>query len=220
MGTNSTMKGRDNRFFWNSPPAPTIFHLPMEKSKLIPPTKVRILEASFAAFNAKGFEAVSMDEVSRQLRISKKTIYKHFGSKEELLEAALVELFGRIDARLTALARQKLPKEMLLRYFDIFKTWKTSLTALLKAELRQDLPYLADRIENFERQTLLRHLIAYIKDWRDATIIDYPSPSREFAMTLFQMMEGMVAASEEHAEYFLMSLFKGMSVKKKKKKGK
>ena len=66
----------------------------MEKENSIPTAKVRIMDVSFAAFNRKGFQAVSMDEVAKELRISKKTIYKYFGSKEELLEVADVTASG------------------------------------------------------------------------------------------------------------------------------
>lgn len=183
----------------------------------IPNAKVLIMDASFAAFNEKGFQAVSMDEIAKQLRMSKKTIYKHFGSKEELLESALVNLFGSVEQRLVVLERQKSPKDVLPRYFEIFKSWKLSHSEALKVELKTTLPYLADRVENFERQILLRHLISYLKDLRAENIIDYPSPSREFAMAFFQLMGSMVHANEAHASYFLQSLFRGMGIKKKKK---
>jgi AcrR family transcriptional regulator len=189
----------------------------MEKENPIPTAKARIMETSFAAFNQKGFDAVSMDEVAKQLRISKKTIYKYFGSKEELLESALVDLFGKIEARLNLLERNKSPKDLLQRYFEIFRAWKLALTQSLRAELGMELPFLSDRVENFERQILLRHLIGYLKDLRSADVIDYPSPSREFAMAFFQMMGSLTAANEEHAAYFIQSMYKGMTIKKKKK---
>lgn len=116
----------------NSPCIPLIFKCAqMEKENPIPAGKARIIDVSFTAFNLKGFQAVSMDEVARQLRISKKTIYKHFGSKEELLESALVDLFGKIESLLVALERQKTPKDVLLRYFEILRNWKTTLTVNL-----------------------------------------------------------------------------------------
>jgi AcrR family transcriptional regulator len=189
----------------------------MEKENPIPAAKARIMEVSFIAFNLKGFYAVSMDEVAKQMRISKKTIYKYFGSKEELLETSLLSLFGKVEARLIALERQKSPKDVLLRYFDIFKIWKSSLSNTLKDELRRELPFLHDRVENFERQILLRHLIGFLKELRSADVLDYPSPSREFAMAYFQLMGSLTTANEEHANFFLQSLHRGMGAKKKKK---
>jgi len=48
--------------------------------------KEKILQYSRRKFHAEGFYKTSMDEIASDLRVSKKTIYKHFPSKEKLLE--------------------------------------------------------------------------------------------------------------------------------------
>jgi TetR/AcrR family transcriptional regulator of autoinduction and epiphytic fitness len=55
-----------------------------------------ILNAALRAFDAGGFQATSMDQVAARANVSKRTIYNHFASKEELLEAIRGELFGEI----------------------------------------------------------------------------------------------------------------------------
>ncbi|MCB0726666.1 MAG: TetR/AcrR family transcriptional regulator [Ignavibacteriae bacterium] len=47
----------------------------------------KILDHARKKFHAEGFYKTSMDEIAKDLHISKKTIYKHFPSKEELLRA-------------------------------------------------------------------------------------------------------------------------------------
>lgn len=49
--------------------------------------KEKILNFTHAKFISEGFHKTTMDEIARDLQISKKTIYKHFSSKEDLLEA-------------------------------------------------------------------------------------------------------------------------------------
>lgn len=188
------------------------------KELSLPPAKRRILDASFSAFNLKGFQVVSMDSLAKDLKISKKTIYKHFGSKEELLETALLQLFAQIEGKLAGLQKVKNPRGVLEAYFEALSIWKLTLSVPLRLEIGSDLPYLNDRVETFERQILLRYLIGLLKDMRTADIIDYPSPSREFANSFFHVMETLVGANSEHATYFLASLLKGMGTKKKKKK--
>jgi AcrR family transcriptional regulator len=190
----------------------------MEKEKQLIPVKARIMELSFHAFNHKGYQSVSMDEIAKELRISKKTIYLHFSSKEELLESALLGLFAQIEAQLHGLERLRDRESAFQGYFGVFKAWKGSLTVALRKELQSGIPFLYDRIETFERQTLLRSFIGYLKELRDAKVIDYPSPSREFATTCFNMMNGILEASEEHAAFLLGTVFQGMEIKKKKKK--
>ncbi len=48
--------------------------------------KDKILNYSRNKFHREGFYKTSMDEISSELHISKKTIYKYFPSKEKLLE--------------------------------------------------------------------------------------------------------------------------------------
>src|SRR5215472_10581158 len=48
-----------------------------------------ILAAAKRTFLAAGFGAVSMDSIAREARVSKATVYAHFGSKEELFGAVI-----------------------------------------------------------------------------------------------------------------------------------
>ena len=61
------------------------------------PTARKILDLAYYAFNEQGYRRVSMDLVASRLRISKKTIYVHFDSKEEILEIALNQMFFEIE---------------------------------------------------------------------------------------------------------------------------
>jgi AcrR family transcriptional regulator len=49
-----------------------------------------ILKYAGDRFYKEGFNKISMDEIAAQLHISKKTIYKHFPSKDSLIEELLV----------------------------------------------------------------------------------------------------------------------------------
>lgn len=181
-------------------------------------TKSRILDTSFYAFNQRGYQAVSMDEVARALKISKKTIYKHFGTKEEILESAMVSLFGRIEDQLQGWERNHQRVDAFYLYFEICKSYQAGLSLLLRDELRRDIPYLHERIETFERQVLLRSLMACLKSQRSAKLLDYPSPTREFALNLYQLLNGLSSASEPMAAALIQGLIKGLAPKKKKKK--
>ncbi|MGC8769665.1 MAG: TetR/AcrR family transcriptional regulator [Brevinematia bacterium] len=51
--------------------------------------KDRILEAAIKLFAEKGFDATSVDEISRNAEINKAMIYYYFSSKEELLSSII-----------------------------------------------------------------------------------------------------------------------------------
>jgi AcrR family transcriptional regulator len=48
-------------------------------------TKSRILAGAEALFMKYGIRSVSMDDIARQLAVSKKTLYQHFADKDELV---------------------------------------------------------------------------------------------------------------------------------------
>ncbi len=55
----------------------------------------QIIEAAVAEFQEKGFAAASMDRISRQAEVSKRTLYKYFESKENLFRSIVTELSSR-----------------------------------------------------------------------------------------------------------------------------
>jgi transcriptional regulator, TetR family len=56
--------------------------------------KDTILEKSKELFLRNGFKTVGMDDIAQSLHISKKTIYQHFPSKDDLVKAVLGYIYG------------------------------------------------------------------------------------------------------------------------------
>jgi AcrR family transcriptional regulator len=59
-----------------------------------------IVEAAGRLFLAPGLARVSMDELARELGMSKKTIYRHFPDKRSLLTAVLDRQFAAVERTL------------------------------------------------------------------------------------------------------------------------
>jgi len=57
-----------------------------------------IIQAAIAEFRAHGFEITSMDKIAATAGVSKRTVYNHFPSKEELFAEILNQLWARIIA--------------------------------------------------------------------------------------------------------------------------
>ena len=66
------------------------------------PTRQRILDAALDMFGARGVDAVSLDEIAREVGVRKQTVLYWFPSKDELVDAVLetvaAELVVLIDA--------------------------------------------------------------------------------------------------------------------------
>ncbi|MFZ6690460.1 TetR/AcrR family transcriptional regulator [Undibacterium sp. SXout20W] len=52
-----------------------------------------ILQAAIEEFRQHGFDATSMDKIAATAAVSKRTVYNHFASKDELFSAILLQLW-------------------------------------------------------------------------------------------------------------------------------
>lgn len=72
-----------------------------EVSTLVDPDVAElVVAAAERLFFTAGFSATSMDDIAQELRISKKTIYRHFPGKRSVLAAVLDRQFGRVETAL------------------------------------------------------------------------------------------------------------------------
>jgi len=60
--------------------------------------KEKILKKAIDLFLNFGFKSVTMDDIARDLAISKKTIYSHFSTKLKLVKASTFYVFEQINA--------------------------------------------------------------------------------------------------------------------------
>jgi len=101
-------------------------------------TRRRILQAAIRLFATHGFHAVSVDQIVGRARVNKRMVYHYFGSKDALFEAALSEVYQRIESiEFHAVERGRSPREKLSRllesYFE-FLDEEPEFTRLLQWE--------------------------------------------------------------------------------------
>jgi AcrR family transcriptional regulator len=85
----------------------------------------KLLQTAIKLFMRNGFHAVTVDAISEKAGITKKTLYHHFKSKEELILVALRyrdERF-RNDFMREVEGRTEDPKDRLLVIFDVLEEW-------------------------------------------------------------------------------------------------
>lgn len=81
--------------------------------------KEKILEKSNELFLNLGFKSVTMDEIASALGVSKKTIYKYFKNKTELIAAVTNFMFDRTSCGISDICELK--KNPIDEVFDIKK---------------------------------------------------------------------------------------------------
>src|SRR3977135_3702671 len=77
-----------------------------------PTMKERILKTADRLFYLRGIRAVGVDTISAEIGISKRTLYNHFPSKDELIAAYLARRFKQVPSS------DKPPAEQILGTFD------------------------------------------------------------------------------------------------------
>jgi AcrR family transcriptional regulator len=101
----------------------------MDREFVIEGKKLEIVKYAFDRFYEGGFHATGMEAALAGSGISKRTLYKYFASKEELVEAVLRlysehvvhELFGPVE-------QIGDPQEQIIAFFDVRKTTGRMLT--------------------------------------------------------------------------------------------
>lgn len=86
----------------------------------------RILNTAYELFAQRGVRGVGVDEVIERAGVAKATLYRHFGSKDELVLGFLEERerrWTRDRVESGALDRAVAPEDQLLAIFDVFDDW-------------------------------------------------------------------------------------------------
>ncbi len=68
-----------------------------------------IVDAAIVEFRANGFEATSMDKIAARAEVSKRTVYNHFPSKDELFADILLRLWENSMAQTDLVYQPQLP---------------------------------------------------------------------------------------------------------------
>lgn len=137
----------------------------------------RILDFTMEKFLKEGFYKTSMDSLASQLQMSKKTIYKHFSTKEELVDA-IVERFtstvgNKIDKAINS-DDDSLTKAFHL--FEIMGSIAMKLSDTWVKDVQIHMPKLWEKIDEFRTKRAYAVLGAIIKQGQEEEmIIDKPS---------------------------------------------
>lgn len=123
-------------------------------------TRERILRASEKLFSEKGYRNVSMQEICHASGLSKGGLYRHFGSKSELL-FALVKKEKRVEQDIREGTSAVDTLENLLKlYRDDMQKCRESLAFALYEYASMENDHILDS-GNIEDKELWRRMVAY-----------------------------------------------------------
>lgn len=157
-----------------------------------------MLEAAYELFSKHGARAVGVDTVIERAGVAKRTLYRHFASKDELVLAFLEERgerWTRDWLQAETMARTPDPALRLLTIFDVFGEW------FARADY-EGCSFVSIMLETSDRRSPVRastvqHLAsirAFLEQLaRDAGIQDAENLARQWHI----LMKGSIVAAGE-----------------------
>ena len=152
------------------------------------PEKHKILLFASEKFFQEGFNKVSMDELAKEMKISKKTIYKHFSSKNEIVVTTVETLKSNLRRSLDQIIIQEstsiskliqISRTLLRVMFKVSDAWLN--------DLRSYSPELWNGIEEFRSKTFMSVFGSILDQGKvEGLIIERPN-----VITLTTMMGGI-----------------------------
>jgi AcrR family transcriptional regulator len=177
----------------------------------------RLVEAAFAQFAAHGFEATTVDEIAEQAGVSRRTFFRHFATKEDVVfpdhdairtlvaadlerrrtEPPLPAVWGAVSLVLADYVRNR---DVSLARFQLTR----NIVALRDREItnvhRYQLlftRYLAERLpttERFQAELMAAAVVtahnSVLRDWLVAGAVDDPTSKLDAAFASLQQLFG------------------------------
>lgn len=118
--------------------------------------RARILRQAQTHFMTHGYCSCTMDDLARELGMSKKTLYLHYANKEAIMEGVIDGIFAEVRGMADALlAEQRLSfTEKLHRFVDGMTRRFTSISPQLLRDLQRFTPRLYQHIEEMRQKNI------------------------------------------------------------------
>ncbi len=139
--------------------------------------KEKIANYSKELFFQSGFYKITMDEIAQGLRISKKTIYKYFPSKNFLLENVVKAFMSNTKKRLlNNISEQENSILKIKALTELFAELSLKVNEKMLYDLQTHMPELWDAVEKF-RSELIQNIWGDIinQGKKEGYIIDKPN---------------------------------------------
>jgi AcrR family transcriptional regulator len=139
--------------------------------------KDKIIEIGEEKFFRDGFYKTTMDEVAAELKMSKKTIYKFFPSKDDLIHSIAQHFMNKMKNRiLPALNTDKNAIEKLEALMQVLAKASEKISTARMEEMKRHFPSLWNEIDNFRTEMMLGNITRIIDQGKEEGLfLDYPT---------------------------------------------
>ena len=139
--------------------------------------QLKIIEQIEDKLFKEGFYKTTMDDVASELGMSKKTVYKFFPSKEDLVMAIAKHFMNRMKSRiLPALNSDRNAIEKLGELIKILAGVSEKISNKRMDEMKRYFPGIWNEIDNFRTKMMFENITRIINQGKaEGLFIDYPT---------------------------------------------
>lgn len=140
--------------------------------------KNKIIELGEEKFFREGFYKTRMDDLAAELRMSKKTLYKFFPTKEELVHAIAMHFLNKMKSKiLNVINCEKNAIEKIEELLKVLTKTSQKISPSMLNEMQRHFPSIWTEIDNFRTQMMFGNLTKVIEQGKEEKLfLDYPTP--------------------------------------------
>lgn len=146
--------------------------------------KEKIIELGAEKFFKEGFQKITMDEMAAELHMSKKTIYKFFPSKDDLVQAVVKYFMNYMKSKIVpVLSGDKNAIEKLEGLMNILATTSQRISTKMIDDMRRHFPVQWNEIDKFRTEMMFGNVTKVIDQGKkEGLFLNYPT---EIIMMVF-----------------------------------
>lgn len=158
------------------------------------PARRRIVAAARHHFLTYGFRSVTMDDLAKELGMSKKTLYDHFPCKTALVEAVIVDKLSGVEddlKRITSESSSDLPGAV-HGFLAYIRNHLAEVQPPFLRDLRRDAPELFKIVETRRQDIVHRYFGKLVSDSQSAGIIREDIPTELIVEILLAVAQAVM----------------------------
>ena len=158
----------------------------------------RIITAARRHFFAFGFRSVTMDDIAAELAMSKKTLYAHFRSKSELVQAVVADKRRSIEADLKQISSESSSdfSSAIKQFLAKMQRHLEEIHPPFMRDIQREAPEIFELVEIYRRDHIHRYLSNILTQGRRAGIIRKDIPMRLIIEIWLGVVEAVINPSK------------------------
>lgn len=134
--------------------------------------KKTLLERILQLFFNEGLSSQTMEGVADKIGISKRTLYKYFPNKDQLIDSVILYRLESVESQMLELMNSGLPfTDRIVGFFGIIEAAIKPMANTLIKDVMTNAPWVWAKIDKFRHEHLLIHLKSLLEEGKEKGLL-------------------------------------------------